>query len=192
MIKKVVFFDELSWNSLAITGNGNVAEDEYDKYGIFVGCLNKDNEMIGVVRGIALDKAFPHSELFSDMIKRPNYYLLKKIAFTINSIAVLKRYRGKPVKYKRKDYRTIGQALLEILTDYFRKDRRSICILTAIKDGSDNFFKKLGFCYLGSPFEFSNPPIQLVNMVRLNDYQGFKNKHLLNNLLELNHNINFK
>ncbi len=147
--------DELHWNSLLISSDGNIEQDEYDERSFFV-VAHLGTIPIGIVRGISLMDGFPHRRFFEQDMNETAINNAIRNGFSINSLAVKASYRRQK----------IGSMLLNILHKDFVSQGKSICLLTAIHNQSEKFFIKNKYRVIGNLFPITNPDVFLCNMVR--------------------------
>ena len=152
-IKYKVFVKELGWNSLADKScKGMSTIDPFDEKGTFIVAKTFSGRSVGIVRGIPLNKGFPHKTLFTPHFTNPLVYNMYGRIYTINALAVLPAYRGKQFRVTQSDLKgSIGKLLVLQLNRYYLQQGFKAVIATAEGAAGIYFFLSLGFRIIDYP-----------------------------------------
>ena len=155
ILKTTIFREELNWLSLDVDADKMVLLNDYDRTGYFISA-KIEGMTIGVIRGVSLQDGFPHKSYFEKDIDPEEIKDITEVGFSVNSLAVLKAFRNQH----------IGTALLQRIHEHFVKNGKSVCLLTAIRNQSELFYKKQGYESIGKEFNIEKPKVVLCNMIK--------------------------
>ncbi len=165
-LKYKIFVTECGWEALTSDTEPNKAKvDQYDAIGRFLIALNEDQIPIGILRGIALRKGFPHKSLFDRHLANDIVNNMLANMCTLNALAVLPKYRGKIFNYKGLPWTgSVGKIMMLALMQSFEKDQIVATIITAQGQAGAKFFQSLGFKMIDHPIVTDLHPDPLTNM----------------------------
>src|SRR5262249_27193072 len=94
-LRHQVFVSEQGWTGLTSEDEPGMAmRHPADEHACFWLARNESGAVVGEVRVVSLLRAFPHKELFATHLRRPEVLNMMPYTGTLNSLAVLPRYRG--------------------------------------------------------------------------------------------------
>ena len=97
-----VFVAEQGWTALADPSGRPIAREEpFDEQGQLCLASTPEGEPVGVVRGIALSRGFPHRELLEHHLHRTEVQAMWPYLCTLNGLAIFPTHR-------RKVYEAVG------------------------------------------------------------------------------------
>lgn len=172
-IKHDVFVLEQGWQLPLEPDAGRVAPDPSDPHSMFVIARAKGHA-IGIARATMICDAFPHAELFTEHMARPELQAVRAVVVTINSVAVLPAFRGKAVRvHGRRRTMTAGKALMVELTRRLDEAGAEVALLTTSPGIAAVFFDHLGYYLVDPPFHALGR--NLINMgLCVHDIDHFK------------------
>ncbi len=152
-IKHEVFVLEQGWQLPVDADGRHVEPDPFDSHSMFV-IGRVDGSAIGIARATMIDEAFPHADFFVDLMRRPEIKGVRAAIATVNAVAVLPAFRGRPMRVVGSTRSmTTAKALMVELMKRLERDGTEIVLLTTSPGIAAVFFDHLGFYLLGPPFK---------------------------------------
>ncbi|MDJ0514164.1 MAG: hypothetical protein QNJ62_12050 [Methyloceanibacter sp.] len=161
-LKHEVFVLEQGWQLPVDADGQHVEPDPFDPHSMFV-IGRVDGSAIGIARATMIDEAFPHADFFVGLMRRPEIKGVRAAVATVNAVAVLPAFRGRPMRVLGSARTmTTAKALMVELIRRLEREGTEIVLLTTSPGIAAVFFDHLGFYVLGPTFKSAGRT--LINM----------------------------
>jgi hypothetical protein len=164
-LKYQVFVIEGGWDSLKDeSGEALAREDPFDACGRFWLARTPDGVPVGVVRGIRLQDGFPHREMLQHHLSRFREDAAMSVC-TLNALAVLPDYRGRPYEVPPCGWRgTVAKLLLLAIVRSLEAEGQRAALATCAGLRSARVCIDAGFSVLDPPTRTSLHPSLMINV----------------------------
>ena len=155
IIKYHVFVVEEGWEALRDNSGKEIArEDSFDEQSIFLVAGTEENCQIGVVRGTALKRGFPHGELLAHHLPHTAFKRSLDQLCELNALAILSRYRAKQYQVTEESGKgALWKLLVLSITRHFGQEGLIGAVATANGLASARLFCQLGFYVIDPPVQ---------------------------------------
>lgn len=161
-LKHEVFVLEQGWQLPLDADDQRVAPDPFDPHSMFV-IGRVGGQTVGIARATMIDDGFPHAEFFTELMQRPELRGVRTAVATVNAVAVLPAFRGRPLRVEGgARSMTTAKALMVELARRLERGGAEVVLLTTSPGVAAVFFDHLGFYLIGPPFRSDGR--RLINM----------------------------
>ncbi len=152
-IKFAVFVAEQGWTALADPSGKPIAREEpFDEEGQLCLANTPEGDPIGVVRGIALSRGFPHRELLEHHLERAEVQGMWEQLCTLNGLAILPTHRRKVYEAVGLGWKgSVAKLLMLFVIQQMELQGLKAALATAGGVTSTRLCRSLGFFVIDSP-----------------------------------------